>query len=265
MPALCAARIFQLTRELGHKSDGETIQWLLQQAEPSILAATGTGTIPQSALAAAAAAPPALPSASVPAGLQGGKLEDQLGAVRPNWAALVGGGIGRPQLTAELWPSLGGFGPGFVPATSQIPSSSNMTGAGGGGGAGAGGGDGHGPAGFLQRMTVPGMEFLGATLGAPMSFTSILGGGGHHIPGLELGLSQDGHMGIPNPQAFSQFYQHMGRVGVAVGGGASSGQDGGGSDRSDDQLQQQQQQQQNHQAGEQTPSSQDDDSQGSDN
>ncbi|XP_058103076.1 transcription factor TCP20-like [Magnolia sinica] len=190
MPALCAARIFQLTRELGHKSDGETIQWLLQQSEASIIAATGTGTIPASMLTGAAVGSVSQQGSSSSVGPHP-ELGPGIGS-RANWTMIGGGSYGRPHIATGLWPTVGGFGPGVLHTAG--PSTSTF------------GGEGSN---FLPRIGVHGFELPGPNMG-PVSFGPILGGHNQQLPGLELGLSQDGHIGVLTTQALSQFYQQAG-------------------------------------------------------
>ncbi|XP_021727509.1 transcription factor TCP20-like [Chenopodium quinoa] len=253
MPALCAARIFQLTRELGHKSDGETIQWLLQHAEQSIIAATGSGTIPASALAASGASV-SQQGTSIISGINQQhyhhKIDDLGGpSNRPtNWAAaLVGMGAAGGNL--GIWPPPPQPLQMSTTSTASINNNNNnpataTTGATAATLAGDGGN-------YLHKIGYPGFDLGGANLGH-MNFGPILGHqqqqqhqqhqqhqqqhhqqhqqhhhqqhSNHTMPGLELGLSQDVHVGVLTPQALSQIYQQMGhsRSVHDVGSGLSS-------------------------------------------
>ncbi|KZV47464.1 hypothetical protein F511_23044 [Dorcoceras hygrometricum] len=177
IPALSAARIFQLTRELGHKTDGETIQWLLQQAEPSIFAATGTGTVPASAIAGAGCSVSEQGS-SVSSALYSRLSETVAGmGIRGNFS-LSEDFLGR---TVGVWPYLTSFGSGILQNPNVLSSNPGNL--------------------HISKVGFQGLEFPG-----PIS--SI-----HQAPGLELGLSQEGNIGGINLQGFSQLYQQMAQNG----------------------------------------------------
>ncbi|XP_074278495.1 transcription factor TCP20-like [Silene latifolia] len=185
MPALCAARVFQLTRELGHKTDGETIQWLLQQAEPAILATTGTGTIPASFLSGSGSV--SNQSGSVSIGLQS----------RPSWTGF-GDSIGRAQLgSGSIWPGIGtGFGNSGGTHTQLFdtvgnPNTNTNT---------------NTNPGFVTNFQLQGVGLPNTNMGL-LSFTPILTRG-PQIPGLQLGLSQDGHGVIGQVYQQQQHHQH---------------------------------------------------------
>ncbi|KAG9136829.1 hypothetical protein Leryth_004582 [Lithospermum erythrorhizon] len=186
MPALCAARIFQLTKELGHKTDGETVQWLLQHAEPAIIAATGTGTIPASAMAIAGSSVSEQGNSVSEQGNSVSRFQDlaSITGIRPNWSSLMSGNVPISNLSAPSWQSLSSLSPGFSPNPNFLSSSSgsqNLN--------------------YLPKFGFHGYEYPNNVSVA------------QNLPGLELGLSQESHIGGINFQAFHQIYQQMGQNG----------------------------------------------------
>lgn len=173
IPALCASRIFQLTRELGHKTDGETIQWLLQQAEPSIIATTGTGIIPASSVTGSGTSVSEQRS-SVSTGLCS-RLSDSVPAsgFRTNFEDDL---MGRSMV---FWPSFSGVGSRLLQNyefSSLNPGSETLN--------------------RWNKVALQGIEFPGS-----VSLS-------HRIPGLELALSQEGLQTFN--QFYRQIEEHQG-------------------------------------------------------
>ncbi|KAL9247533.1 hypothetical protein vseg_020957 [Gypsophila vaccaria] len=197
MPALCAARVFQLTRELGHKTDGETIQWLLQQAEPAIVAATGSGTIPASFLTGSTSGSTSASPSSMSLGLLHSKMGPE-SVTRAGWSSFgVGDTLGR----SSIWPGInsGYFGNNSSSSSCNnnsnydpnTLSTSNLL---------PGGGGGQNP-GYVTNFQLQGVGLPTSNMGL-LSFTPILSRASQ-IPGLQLGLSQEGHGVI------GQIFQHQ--------------------------------------------------------
>nr|WUY11876.1 TCP transcription factor 19 [Phyllostachys edulis] len=222
MPAICAARVFQLTRELGHKTDGETIEWLLQQAEPAVIAATGTGTIPANFTSLNFSLRSSGSSLSIPAQLRAAGLPGpRFGGARADaWDRVVGLGFGGLEGPASATsssssPLLLSFHSGSVgldvsPSSSSAAANTDLSRkrrnaqAAGGAPAGGGGGSesiwafpqsGSGGGATVYRGVPSGLHFM--NFPAPMALMP--------TGGQQLGLGQvggngsgggEGHMGI---------------------------------------------------------------------
>ncbi|KAL1808810.1 hypothetical protein ACET3Z_025800 [Daucus carota] len=91
---------------------------------------------------------------------------DELGQSRAGWNG-VNGNFGRSSV---FWPSLAGFGSGYVPNSGVQVNDQNLS--------------------LISKFGMHGFEFANSSLNSS-SFATFFSGNGQQLPGLELGLSQD--------------------------------------------------------------------------